>query len=447
MNDMNTNTGSNSFLPDEEIRTILTDRIDVRRQNMGIVVGVIDGDGRRVIAHGKNSAENRQTPDDDSVFEIGSITKVFTKLLLADMALRGEVSIDDPVENYLPDTVKVPERNGRKITLFDLAAHASGLPRVPDNLQSIYTGNPYTGYTVERLYEFLSGYELTREIGSEREYSNLGVGLLGHALTGRAGTDYDSLIRSRICEPLGMYNTGVTFTPEMKKHLAPGHDAGLTPIDTWDFPALEGCGALRSTANDLLLFVAAHLGLAETPLAQAIRFAQTERRVPAGGGMDVSLGWGIITGDDKEIYLHHGGTGGYCSSLGYDTRSSKGAVILSNTGWQVADIFMYLIDANAPLAEPPRERTAVKVDTGLYDRYTGKYRLDPEFAMSVSREGDRLFTEATGLAKYELFPENEHDFFYKVMDTQISFVTGEDGYASELLLRQYGDSDPLKRVE
>ena len=170
---------------------MLVDRIDVQHQSVGIVIGVIAPEGRRVIAYGHLEKGDSRPLNGDTIFEIGSVTKVFTSLLLADMVQRGEVALDDPVAKYLPPEVRMPERNGRSITLVDLSTHTSGLPRLPANLNPKDLNNPYADYSVEQLYQFLSGYQLTRDIGSRYEYSNLGGGLLGHVLARRAGMDYD----------------------------------------------------------------------------------------------------------------------------------------------------------------------------------------------------------------------------------------------------------------
>ena len=154
--------------------------------------------------------------DGNTVFEMGSISKVFTGALLADMVARGEVKLDDPIAKYLPQTVKVPSRNGRQITLLDLATQSSGLPRLPSNMRPADFSNPYADYSVQQLYEFLSGYSLTRDPGQRYEYSNLGVGLLGHVLALRAGKSYEEILKERILDPLGMNDTRVDATPSMK---------------------------------------------------------------------------------------------------------------------------------------------------------------------------------------------------------------------------------------
>jgi CubicO group peptidase (beta-lactamase class C family) len=180
----------NSAPSDSEIRQILSDRIDRDHQSIGIVIGVIEPSGRRIVTYGNLAKDDKRTLDGNTVYEIGSITKVFTSLLLADMVQHGEVVLTDPVAKYLPPEVKVPERGGKQITLEDLATHTSGLPRMPSNFTPKDPANPYADYSVEQMYQFISGYQLTRDIGSQYEYSNLGGGLLGHALARRAGMSY-----------------------------------------------------------------------------------------------------------------------------------------------------------------------------------------------------------------------------------------------------------------
>ena len=267
----------------DEIREILVKRIDQQKQAVGIVVGVIEPNGRRVVAYGNLANGDPRTLDGDTIFEIGSVTKVFTSLLLADMVNRKEVALDDPAAKYLPENVRMPERSGKSITLLDLSTHSSGLPPLPSNLKPKDPRNPYADYSVDDLYQFLSGYTLPRDPGSEFEYSNLGAGLLGHLLARRAGTDYESLIRTRITQPLGMPDTGITLSSSMKQRMATGHNAMLAPVANWDLPTLAGAGALRSSANDMLTFLEAFLGYKESPLAPAMK-AMLEVRRPAGQG-------------------------------------------------------------------------------------------------------------------------------------------------------------------
>ncbi|MGA8368478.1 MAG: serine hydrolase [Candidatus Acidiferrales bacterium] len=431
---------------DSEIRQMLVDRIDVQHQSVGIVVGVIGPEGRRVIAYGQLEKGDPRPLNGDTTFEIGSATKVFTSLLLADMVQRGEVALDDPVAKYLPPGVTMPERNGRSITLLDLATHTSGLPRLPTNMSPKDPANPYADYSVERLYQFLSTYQLTRDIGAQYEYSNLGGGLLGHVLARRAGMDYEALVRSRICGPLGMNNTRITLTPEMKARLAAGHNAALDTVENWDLPTLAGAGALRSTANDLLTFLAANLGYTKSPLAPAMAAMLKVRRPTGQAGLEVALGWHVFTTNGKEIIWHNGGTGGYRSFIGFDPKAGVGVVALSNASTLagVDDIGRRLLDPSIPLMQSPQEHKQVTVDPKLFDGYAGAYQLAPNFIITITREGDHMFAQATGQPKFEIFPESDHDYFFKVVDAQITFVTDSQGRATELILHQRGDHHALR---
>jgi CubicO group peptidase (beta-lactamase class C family) len=442
-------TANSPVPPDSEIRKILVERIDAFHQGVGIVVGVIEPQGRRIVAYGSLNQGDPRPLNGDTIFEIGSVTKVFTSLLLADMVQRGEVTLTDPVAKYLPADVKVPERGGRVNTLVDLSTHTSGLPRLPSNLFPKDPANPYADYTAKQLYQFLSSYQLTRDIGSRFEYSNLGGGLLGHALAHRAGTGYEALVRSRIAVPLGMSSTGITLTPDMKARLAVGHNDKLVVVPNWNFQVLAGCGALSSTANDLLTFLGANLGYVKSPLAPAMAAMLSVRRPASSGLGEIGLAWLITKPSTDEIVWHNGGTFGYRSFIGYDARTRVGVVVLSNTftGAGVDDIGMHLLDSHVPLLPAPKERKEITVDPKIFDGYAGQYQLAPNFILTVTREGDQLFAQATGQPKVQIFPEGERDFFYKVVDAQITFETDAAGRATSLTLHQNGANMPAKRIE
>jgi CubicO group peptidase (beta-lactamase class C family) len=433
-----------------EIRKILVERIDTSHQGVGIVVGVIEPQGRRIVAYGAVNQGDTRPLNGDTVFEIGSATKVFTSLLLADMVQRGEVKLSDPVAKYLPEGVKLPERGGRVITLVDLSTHTSGLPRMPSNFHPEDPSNPYADYTAEQLYQFLSNYQLTRDIGSQFEYSNLGGALLGLALARRAGMDYETLVRKRITGPLGMISTGITLTPEMKARLAVGHNDKLEVTSNWDLPTFAGAGALRSSANDMLTFLAANLGYLKSPLAPAMAAMLASRRKTGSPGTgEIGLGWLIVKPSSYEIVWHNGGTGGYRSFLGFVPSTRVGVVVLSNTftATGVDDIGMHLLDSHAPLMPPPKQHKEIAVDPKLFDAYVGRYQLAPNFILTVTREDDKLFVQATGQPKFQIFPESALEFFLKVVDAQITFETDSTGRAVSLVLHQNGRNAPGKRIQ
>ena len=383
------------------------------------------------------------------MFEIGSISKVFTSLVLADMVTRHEVALLDPLQKFLPPGVTAPTRSGKSITLADLSTHTSGLPRLPTNMKPADPTNPYADYSVDQLYQFLSSYTLTRDIGSQYEYSNLGGGLLGHVLASHAGRSYEALVRERVTGPLAMPNTSITLTPDQRARLAVGHDALLKPVPNWDLPTLAGAGALRSCANDMLTFIEAAMGATQTPLASAFETMLATRRPTGNSNMEVALAWHIVTKNGREIVWHNGGTGGYRSFIGYDKVARVGVVVLSNTSTAtgVDDIGLHLLDRRNPLLPPPATHTEVAANPKRFDGYVGTYRLAPNFAIVITREGDRLFLQATNQPRVELFAEGEKDYFLKVVDASITFVIGDDGKTTALVLHQNGANVTGTRVE
>jgi D-alanyl-D-alanine-carboxypeptidase/D-alanyl-D-alanine-endopeptidase len=434
---------------DAEVRQILVDRIDRDHQSLGIVVGLVGSTGRRVIAYGALDKGDSRPLNGDTIFEIGSVTKVFTSLLLADMAARNEVALNDPIAKYLPSDVKVPGRNGQSITLQDLATHTSGLPRLPTNFNPKDPANPYADFSVPQLYEFLSTYTLSRDIGSQYDYSNLGGGLLGHLLARRAGMTYDELVHARITGPLGMMSTTIVLSPEQRGRLAVGHNAQLASVPNWDLPTLAGAGALRSSTNDMLTFLEANLGLMKSPLAAAMATMLTARRHTGTPGLDIALGWHIINRNGRDFVWHNGGTGGYRSFVGYNASAAIAVVVLSNTSTVVGvdDIGLHLLDSGSPLVQPAKAHIEVAVNATLLDGYVGRYQLAPNFVLTITRDGDHLFVQATNQPRFELFAEGDKDYFLKVVEAGVTFVTDDQGRATAVALRQNGANVTGKRIE
>lgn len=309
--------------------------------NAGIVVGIEASCGREVYAYGKTALSGGKAVDENTVFEIGSIGKVFTAVLLADMVERNEVSFDDPIEQFLPAGVTVPTYNERSITLIDLATHTSGLPGIPDNLAPADENNPYADYTVKQMYEALAQVRLTHDIGTQYEYSNFGMGLLGHILSLQSGMSYEELVVTRIANELGMSDTRTTLTPKMRDHLATGYRDG-EPFPLWDNPTLAGAGDLRSTVSDMLTFLAANVGLRESRLYRAMQVTH-EPRYPVDATMKVGLAWHIRNQGDVQIVEHHGATGGYWSYAGFVKDKQMGVVVLTNTFSNVDEIGLTLL--------------------------------------------------------------------------------------------------------
>jgi CubicO group peptidase (beta-lactamase class C family) len=318
-------------------------------RRVGLVVGCLAGGERRVAGYGRLHSGGHDVPDGGTIFEIGSVTKVFTGLLLADLAGQGVVGLDDPLAGHLPSWVRVPTRGGRQITLGDLASHAGGLPRDPKGMLRRWLAdrrNPYANLSVEELYDSLARTRLRRRPGERVRYSNLGAGLLGQALARAAGQPYEKLVRQRICRPLGMGDTMVAPTGEQAARLATGHTRGGRPVAPFQLPALAGAGALRSTATDLLRFLEANLDTGRTPLADQLERTQ-QPRLRAAKRLEVGLGWLIAhpPGPAGPVLWHNGGTGGFRSFVAFDRGAGTAVVVLSNTARSVDRLGLRLLRA------------------------------------------------------------------------------------------------------
>jgi CubicO group peptidase (beta-lactamase class C family) len=432
---------------DSSVRSIIQSRVD-SKVAAGFVVGLVDSSGgTRIVAYGNGAAG--APLDARSVFEIGSITKTFTGTLLASLVADGTVRLEQPVVELLPAGTVVPSRVGRQITLLDLATQRSGLPGMPSNFAPRDPANPYADYDGTRLLDFLRTYQLTRDPGERYEYSNLGLGLLGYALSLKTQRRYEQLLVERIFQPLGMRESAITLTPALRARLAPGHNLAGGAAPNWDLDALAGAGAIRSTTADMLRYLVANMaadrraGDARTGgIGSILAAAHTVHFTGAPGGMSLGLAWHrLVVAPGDTIVWHNGMTGGYASFLGYSVRRQLGVVILSNSAVAPDDIAIHLLTGR-PLSPPRRPanatRTSITLPETTLDRYVGEYPLSPAFVITVRREGPRLFAQATGQPAFEVFPESPTVFFLRVVEAQLEFELDMNGRATALTLVQAG---------
>jgi serine-type D-Ala-D-Ala carboxypeptidase/endopeptidase len=298
--------------------------------HVGFTIGVVDHGERLVFSYG--------VAKDDSIFEIGSMTKTFTGLLLSQMVEQGKVKFDEPVRELLPEgTVARPA--GDEITLLDLATQHSGLPRLPDNLKPADNQNPYADYTAADMYAYLKKQGAAKPAKTDFLYSNFGFGLLGQALSDRAGTSYSQLLHDEITGPLGMIDTVITLTPDQQARFISGYDGRHRPARAWDFAAIAGAGAIRSTASDMLTCLEANLHPDKLPasaattadgktLSAAIRQSH-ELRADAMAGMRIALAWLYET--DTGNYWHNGATGAFNSFGLFNPQADYAVIVLVNT--------------------------------------------------------------------------------------------------------------------
>ncbi|MDP9795558.1 CubicO group peptidase (beta-lactamase class C family) [Catenuloplanes nepalensis] len=329
---------TDDLTPDRQVRQT-ADRLIDRR--VGAVVAAVTRQGAVVHGAGRLGGASApvRAPDAGTVFEIGSVTKVFTGLVLARMVVAGTAGLDEPVRDLLPSGTAVPSRDGVEITLRDLATHSSGLPRLPrgmllDALLHPGRPDPYRRCTAEFLLDGLARTRLGARPGRRVRYSNLGAGLLGLALAHRARTGYAALVEREVCRPLGLSDTSVTAEGP---RLAQGHNSRRRPVPGWHLADLAGAGGLHSTATDLVRFLDAHLD--DTgPLAEAIRCARAVR-VPMNPFSWMHLGWTghrlhPRRGGRLQVW-HNGATGGFTSFVGFDPERHTGVVVLTNTARSV----------------------------------------------------------------------------------------------------------------
>jgi D-alanyl-D-alanine-carboxypeptidase/D-alanyl-D-alanine-endopeptidase len=409
----------------------------------GVVVGVLEGGKTQVFGYGKGVGD--QAPDASTEFEIGSVTKTFTTLALAEMVERKMVALEDPVRNYLPpDTIPPGKAGVAEIRLIDLATQSSGLPRLPLNMHPGDPLNPYADYTPQLLYEFLGTQTLRLIPNAGFLYSNLGMGLLGHALSLRYGKTYEQMITELVTTPLGLNDTRIDLTENQRKRLTPGHDGDGKTVHNWDFNALAGAGALRSTATDLLRYVQAQLDPPEK-LKPAIELQHMERRKIGAFGA-IALAW-IIKPDGK-IYWHNGGTAGYTTYVSFSPERKTGVVVLVNNGGlfmdQIGDRVEHLLAGDA--MQPLTLHRAITIDSKTIDEYVGAYEVVPGVRFNITRQGDQLFGQLAGSGALTMYPEAKDKFFLRIIDATVDFERNEQGQVFDVVLHQNGRDTKAKRV-
>jgi D-alanyl-D-alanine-carboxypeptidase/D-alanyl-D-alanine-endopeptidase len=382
--------------------------------------------------------------DERTEFQIGSITKTFTATLLALMVRDGSVKLDDPIAKYLPPGVTPPSYQGRPIRLIDLAEQNSGLPTIPDNLGATSLIDPYATYTPAKLHAFLSSYRLTREPGTQYEYSNTGVGLLGDLLAARAKTSYADVLETRVLHPLGMGDTGVDLSGAQRARLAPGFNVDNDPQQPWDFAELQGAGALYSDMHDMLLFLRANMAAPAGTLGPAMAFAQ-QPRFPIGFDGIVKIGLVWMTNEKSGITWHNGQTGGYHAFIAFNRAQQTGVVVLAN----VADTGLDAIGVHvlAPSFPVPAARAAITLPPEALDRLAGVYRFAPAVTLTVTRAGPRLIVQMSGQQPFTTYASSPTSFFVKAVDAQLTFDLDAQGRATRVTLHQNGHDIPANRIK
>ena len=423
----------------EDVRAEIRFRVD-SGYNMSIVVGVVNAGGATYYSYGTTSAGSGVVPTEDTVFEIGSITKAFTTLMLVELAARGEISLEDTIGDHLPPAA-LPRDGGGSISLTELATHTAGLPRLPDNLHLSDRDRPYAGYTVADLYRYMSRFTPPPS-DSRYSYSNVGYGLLGHILERRAGQSYGELVSSLVTGELGMSDTGIEPTADMRSRIAEGH-SGVVETPRWENTTLAGAGRLLSTARDMVTFLSANIGLRETALRDAMRRTHEPRRPTGERDVQIALGWHVKTVGDRQIVWHDGGTGGYSSYAGFLRDGGVGVVVLSNSSESVNDVGVHLLAPDVPMETLP---APAQIDPTALERYVSSYEFGSAGTMEIRLKHGHLTAAFESEPEATLYPRGRHGFYYRVADARITFVEDAEGGISGLILHQaHADRTAVRR--
>lgn len=453
------------------LHAFLQHRVEVEKRDVGIVVGILDERGSSIVGCGKLDNGTDQEVKGDTVFEIGSITKTFTGLLLQAMVERGEMKLDDPVAKYLPKSDKVPGRSGKEITLLQLATHTSGLPTSSITWIPKRADNPRADYTIERMYDFVSDFQLPRDPETKYEYSTVGMALLGQAIALKAGTNYESLVIDRICRPLKMDSTRITLSPQLVARFATGHNYCGYSVSNSYWGALTPGAGLRSTANDLLKYMSANLGLSPsslTPLMEKTHIPRFHAGMETDTGQDTDLGlsWMITHEPGGADIIEHGGlTDGFISFVCFDPARLRGVVVLCNSqdfdagkigrlliksDWQtnqtessLANLFNQMPKGRAP--EKPK--VAVHIAPKNLEDYVGRYEFATNAAfpsgakMAIWRETEQLVGQiwSTNFIQgaFDIHAESETNFFLKINGAQLTFKRNDERQVTAAVYHSY----------
>lgn len=439
-------------LTDQWIRTAAAPLVEKRVVD-GLSIGYIEGKQHGTV-HLGNSNPAGNKPGDLTLYEIGSITKVFTALMLADEVVRGDLDLDAPAEVSNPAGLRLPSRDGRKIDWIDLTTHRAGLPRLPGNLRPADPTNPYRDYDSKMAAAFLNQYELPRQPGKSQKYSNLGASVLGYLVAQKAGKSYQELLRERIAEPLQMTDCTVSLNADQTKRLATPHRKYGSVTSPWTFADLPGAGGIHATIRDMTRFAQAQLTPPTGKLGDAIELAWKRHRDADASGPAMGLGW-MIAGDGQTRW-HNGQTGGSHSAIFINRQLNCAVVVLCNTAVlkEVDQLAIRLIKKAAgqdvkpePDGTSGQEPGDLVIDAKLRARLVGRYQLAPNFIFTVRDRDGHLMVSITNQPTQEVFPDSPTRWSYRSVKATLEFKLGKTGPAKSLILHQNGIQQTARRMK
>lgn len=386
-----------------------------------------------------------ETPSFDTLYEIGSISKVMTGVLFADAIRRGEVTKETFVDDLLPDGEDAKDFKGTEVQLWHLTTHTSGWPTAPANLRPADPENPFLGYTEQMMYDYISDASPMTEPGTKFEYSNLAVGLLGTLVSNNAGNGYEELVIERVFEPLGIEDFQIALDADELKRLAPATSSKRTTKHWGATGPMDPAGMWVSTAPAMLEFAVANLDGGEGAIYESLESSH-ETMADSGFG---KVGFGWMLAMDGSTYWHNGMTGGYSSYMAFNNQLDTAVVVLTNgatfaTTSAGEKLFQQLVGMDV---DPVNIEAADPIDAEYAEQLVGEYKC-PYFVMEVTYEHGGLFAKITGQTALSfIMTDQEHRFRYEGVDAELEFDVPDEGKASGVTLFQNGQEIESKRIK
>lgn len=413
---------SQNYPTEEDIFDVLKSEVDHKRSN-SIVVGVIDQGVTHYVAYGKPIEGSDLGANEKTIYEIASITKVFVSTLLSKFILNGKIGLDDPMVNYLPDTLKYMDHRYREVTIKHLATHTSGLPIVTGAQNAESRQQFHKNLSYKDIFEAFEKTEISFTPGTRFEYTNINMSVVAFILCSLEDKDMETLMNEYIYEPFEMKNTTLTLSEEQKKRFATAYIRPGVAVENWEWGAGAGAGGLRSTAEDLILFLR-KLFYEESGLSDAAQYAiKVQQDSTMFKGTKIGLGW-FITEFGERTWVGHSGTArGFKSFLLYDLKSERGAVVLSNSPVDVSDIGFFLFDKERTIKEYKAPKIK-KPDEDLISKTEGAFLVtlnDQSDTAYFYQRGDWFFVFSSRTGEDELLYQKGESFYFPQLNTNIQF--------------------------
>jgi len=398
-------------------------------------IGLIHPGGIEYYNYGVLNKDTKMAPTKESIYEIGSVSKVFTCLLLAEKVQKEEIALDAPIQDWALQDWLLPFVDETYISAKHLCTHSSGLPRLPSNFTPSNFNNPYAEYTVDMLKGSLGTTKLAAKPGTKVEYSNLGLGLLGYALTQHTQKSYEVSLQETITGPMKMKHTTVDVVPANQNLVAQGYGMAGEAVSDWDMPTLIGMGEINSTTEDMLTFLSMQLSPPDTVLGKAIQSTQKTQMNRRDGFL--GLGWHIGLQDEAEIIWHNGGTGGSRSFVAFDPKRQIGLVVLNTGATPFADplgVSLYkMLRGTAYQLDIPK---ILSLSPETLQEYAGEYVLSPEVVLQLSPNANHLLINIAGQPPFPVYPTSKEMFVSIHAPLRFEFQRNNDGNIDQLFMLQ-----------